>query len=79
MTPDEKLDLVLERQQSLHADLRVHIAKDEDQWRRVAEAEENLEELTKTAAKVSKKQAAILASLSGGVATIASVAAKAFL
>lgn len=79
MTSDEKLDKLLANQNALFTELRVHIARDEDQWRRVAEAEQDIATLTKAAAKFSKKQAAIIGSLSAGVATAASIITKALL
>ena len=79
MTSDEKLDHLIEQLHLLHVDLSVHIAKDESQWERVADTEEEIKNLTKAAAKFSKKQAAIIGSMSAGVATVASIVTKALL
>ena len=79
MTTDEKLDKLLENQNELFIDLRVHIAKDEDQWRRIADTEDELRVLTTRGAAISKRHTILLTTLSGGVATIASVLTKAFL
>jgi len=79
MTHDEKLDKLLDNQNKLFTELRVHIAKDEDQWRRVAEAEEDIAAIALAAGKLSRKHAALVGSIGAGAATIASVITKAFL
>ena len=76
MNTDQKLDKLLSNQNEMFTELRVHIAKDEDMWRRVEENEEDIKRIASTSAKLSKRQAALLASLSGGVATFASLLTK---
>jgi S1-C subfamily serine protease len=53
----------MEKLNAIHTDLQVHIAKDEDQWRRVAETEEDIKHLQREATKLGKKQAILLSSM----------------
>lgn len=76
MNTDQKLDKLLANQNEMFTELRVHIAKDEDMWRRVEENEEDIKRIASASTKLSKRQAALLASLSGGVATVASLLTK---
>ena len=59
-TPHEE---IIEKLHAIHTDLQVHIAKDEGQWDRVAEAEEELKCLAEANGKVKTKQAVIVAIL----------------
>lgn len=63
MTTDEKLDKLLSNQNDLFTELRVHIAQDEDQWRRVAEAEDEIKDLAVSNGKVKTRTAVIAAIL----------------
>ena len=63
MTTDDKLDQLLANQSKLFTELRVHIARDEAQWDKVAEAEEDIKELAKSNSKVRTRTAVIAAVL----------------
>lgn len=62
-TPHEE---IMAKLAEMHTDLAVHIAKDEDQWRRVADAEDEIKELATTAAKSKTKLAVLTAILAAG-------------
>ena len=57
---------VMDKLHEMHTDLAVHIAKDEDQWRRIAEAEDEIKDLAVTAAKGKTRLAVITAILAAG-------------
>lgn len=63
MTTDEKLDLLLSNQNKLFTELRVHVARDEAQWDKVAEAEEDIKNLAVSNSKVKTRTAVIAAVL----------------
>jgi hypothetical protein len=59
-TPHEE---IIEKLHAIHTDLQVHIAKDEGQWAKVAETEEEIKHLAEANGKVKTKQAVIVAIL----------------
>ncbi len=62
-TPHEE---IMSKLHEMHTDLQVHVAKDEDQWRRIAEAEEEIKDLTRIATKNKTRTAVIAAVLAAG-------------
>lgn len=73
---DDKLDTILARVNEMRVNLEVHLAKDEDMWRRVVESEDDLKALTKQVGKTSAKQKAILSTLSAMIGAGATVVTR---
>jgi len=65
-TQDEKLDYLVEKMGALHTDLAVHIAKDEGQWEKISNTEDEIKELTRENGKVKTRTAVIAAVLAAG-------------
>lgn len=78
MTTDEKLDLLLANQNELFTELRVHVAKDEAQWEKVAEAERDIKDLAVSNSKV-KTRTAVIAAVLAASGSQALTLLKAFL
>lgn len=77
-TRDEKLDTIIEKISLLHTDLAVHIAKDEGQWEKIADAEDEIKELAQSNAKV-KTRTAVIAAVLAASGSQALTLLKAFL